>query len=62
MTIVLPKQTLDFIESMSHDELVCFLQVYQNARSELDVAQLKAIRDELLKKIEKEDSQLWDKE
>ena len=59
---MLSQKTIKFIESLDHDDLVCFLQVYGKATSEIDVAQLKAIRKEIIKRVSKEDTDLWDKE
>ena len=61
MGVVLKKQTIDFIRSMTHDDLLCFLRVYSSATSELDKAQCNAIRQEIINKA-KEDTNLWDKE
>lgn len=62
MPFVLPKETIDFIQSLTHDDLVCFLQVYDKSLSDTDRACCKAIKDELINKVAKEDNQLWDKE
>jgi len=61
MRIVLNKKTIAFIQSLSHDDLICFLQVYGKANNPLDIAQCNAIKEELQNKA-KEDTHLWDKE
>lgn len=62
MKIVLKKETIKFIQSLNHDDLVCFLQVYGKATNPLDIAQCNAIRKEIKDKLEKENTELWDKE
>jgi hypothetical protein len=62
MAVELGKRTIEFIQSLSHDDLVCFLQVYSKASNEIDVATCEEVKKELLNKVSKEDTKLWDKE
>lgn len=59
----LPKKTIKFIESLDHDDLVCFLNVYSTATRDKDVEQYIALKDEMLNKLANNEmeQELWQK-
>lgn len=59
----LPKKTIKFIESLDHDDLVCFLNVYSTATRDKDVEQYIALKDEMLNKLANNEmeKELWEK-
>lgn len=59
----LPKKTIKFIESLDHDDLVCFLNVYSTATRDKDIEQYQALQNETLKKLANNEmeQELWEK-
>lgn len=59
----LPQKTIKFIESLDHDDLVCFLNVYSTATRDKDVEQYIALKDEMLNKLANNEmeQELWQK-
>lgn len=59
----LPKKTIKFIESLDHDDLVCFLNVYSTATRDKDIEQYQALQNETLKKLANNEmeQELWQK-
>lgn len=59
----LPKKTIKFIESLDHDDLICFLNVYSTATRDKDVEQYIALKDEMLNKLANNEmeKELWEK-
>lgn len=59
---MLPKKTIEFIESLDHDDLVCFLSVYSKHTGKKDKEQYEALKEEMLKKLanNNQERELWD--
>lgn len=57
----LPKKTINFIQSLDHDDLVCFLNVYSTATRKNDVKQYEALKNEMLNKLANNETEqeLW---
>ena len=64
MSYQLADTTVEFIESLDHDDLVCFLKTYSQSTQPVDIAQYEALRAELIKKlsVDKTEQELWDME
>jgi hypothetical protein len=58
----LPQKTNDFIKSLDHDDLVCFLSVYSTATRAIDKEQYQALKEEMLKKLSTDnlEKELWE--
>jgi hypothetical protein len=59
---VLPQKTIKFINSLDHDDLVCFLSVYSTATTANDKEQYEALKEEMLKKLSNNnlEKELWE--
>lgn len=62
--MALEKKTTEFIESLDHDDLVCFLAVYSKATRPNDVKIYEAVKEEIQNKVSKDktEQELWDTE
>jgi hypothetical protein len=62
--VSLPKKTTDFIESLEHDDLVCFLSVYSKSTRANDKEVYQAVKKEMIKKLSDNniEKNLWDTE
>ena len=62
--MALKKKTIEFINSLDHDDLVCFISVYSDSTKKIDIEQYEALKKEMLKKLatDETEKQLWDTE
>ena len=58
---MLPQKTINFIKSLEHDDLVCFLSVYSKSTRAIDKEQYQALKEEMLKKLSTNnlEKELW---
>jgi hypothetical protein len=61
---MLPQKTIDFIESLEHDDLVCFIATYSKSTRAIDKEQYEALKEEMLKKLSNNnlEKELWETE
>ena len=59
---MLPQKTIEFIESLDHDDLVCFLSVYSTATGANDKEVYQAVKNEMIKKVSDNnlEKELWE--
>ena len=59
---MLREETINFIKSLDHDDLSCFLRVYESATRPTDKEQYNRLREEVLTKLatDEQEQQLWD--